>query len=124
MFNDLPDKYKKAFKDADIRGVYPTEINETVDYRVTRAFVEMFDLKKVIVGMDMRISSPSLRDAFVAGVMDSGAEVLDIGLVDTPAVYFASGSYDTFGVMITASHNPKEYNGLKLVQSGAIPLNN
>ena len=83
-----------------------------------------FDLKKVIVGRDMRESSPSLYKAFVKGVTESGADVIDIGLVDTPAVYFASGTYKAFGVVITASHNPKEYNGLKLVKSEAVPLTN
>ncbi len=121
---NLPTEYAKAFKDADIRGVYPREINETVAYRTARAFVELFELKKVIVGRDKRNSSPSLRNAFVDGVIDSGADVLDIGLVDTPAVYFASGTFNEYGVMITASHNPKQYNGLKLVKAGAIPLTN
>lgn len=120
----LPDLFALAFKDADIRGVYPTEINEVVTYRTARAFVELFKLKKVVVGRDMRVSSPSLYDAFVAGVLDSGADVIDVGMVGTPAVYFASGTYKAFGVMITASHNPKEYNGLKLVKTGAIPLTN
>jgi len=121
---DLPTHYEAAFKDADIRGVYPTEINETVTYRVARAFVETFSLTEVIVARDMRLSSPALRRAFVAGVRDSGADVLDIGEVDTPALYYASGTYKLPGVMITASHNPKQYNGLKLVLSGAIPLTN
>lgn len=121
---DLPTDYKVAFKDADIRGVYPTQIDEVVTYRTARAFVELFKLKKVIIGRDMRVSSPSLHDAFVTGVRDAGADVIDIGMVSTPAVYFASGTYDAFGVMITASHNPKEYNGLKLVKAGAVPLTN
>lgn len=120
----LPDEYAKAFKDADIRGIYPTQIDEEVTYRTARAFVELFKLKKVIVGRDMRLSSPSLRDAFVKGATESGAQVIDIGLVGTPAVYYASGTYKAFGVMITASHNPKEYNGLKLVKTGAVPLTN
>lgn len=120
----LPLEYKKAFKDADIRGVYPTQINEEVAYRTARAFVELFKLKKVVVGRDMRLSSPSIRDAFVKGATDSGADVIDVGMVGTPAVYFASGTYKAFGVMITASHNPKEYNGMKLVKTGAIPLTN
>lgn len=121
---ELPSNFKKAFKDADIRGVYPTEINEVVAYRVARAFVEEFSLKKIIVARDMRVSSPSLRNAFVAGARDSGADVLDIGMVDTPGLYYASGTYKLYGVMITASHNPMEYNGLKLVKSGAVPLTN
>jgi len=120
----IPTDWKQAFKDADIRGVYPTEIDETVTYRVARAFVEHFSLREVIVARDMRLSSPSLRDAFVAGVRDGGADVLDIGEVDTPALYYASGTYNLPGVVITASHNPKQYNGLKLVLAGAVPLTN
>lgn len=121
---ELPEGYKKAFKDADIRGVYPSEIDEEVTYRVARAFVEQCKLKQVIVARDMRLSSPGLRDAFVAGARASGADVIDLGMVGTPALYYASGTYKSFGVMITASHNPKEYNGLKLVKRGAVPLTN
>jgi len=121
---DLPADWELAFKDADIRGVYPTEIDEVVAYRVARAFVELFTLSEVLVARDMRLSSPALRDAFVAGVQDSGADVRDIGEVGSPALYYASGTYQLPGVMITASHNPPEYNGLKLVFADAIPLTN
>lgn len=121
---ELPAQYAAAFKDADIRGVYPTEIDEVVAYRVARALVDEFSLTRVIVARDMRQSSPVLRAAFVAGVRDAGADVFDIGEVGTPALYYAAGTYDTYGVMITASHNPREYNGLKLVKAGAIPLTN
>jgi len=124
MHSDLPVEYKKAFKDADIRGIYPSEINEVVAYRTARAFVELFKLKKVLVGRDMRLSSPALRNAFIAGAIESGANVVDLGVVSTPLIYFASGTYDMFGVVITASHNPKEYNGMKLVKNGAVPLTN
>lgn len=120
----LPDDFTEAFKDADIRGVYPSEIDEVVAYRVARAFVEEFSWRRLLVARDMRESSPSLRAAFVAGARDSGAEVVDIGLVDTPALYYASGAYQMPGVMITASHNPRSYNGLKLVKPGAVPLTN
>lgn len=120
----LPEQFGKAFKDADIRGVYPSEVDEVVAYRVARAFVEEFSLTRVIVARDMRTSSPELRDAFVLGARESGADVLDIGMVDTPALYYASGTHDLYGVVITASHNPKEYNGMKLVKAGAIPLTN
>lgn len=124
VHRELPGDYKKAFKDADIRGVYPNEIDEEVTYRVARAFVEQFKLKEVLVARDMRESSPALRDAFVKGAKESGANVIDLGMVGTPALYYASGTMNCFGVMITASHNPKEYNGLKLVKKGAIPLTN
>lgn len=118
----LPAHFEKAFKPADIRGIYPIEINEEVVYRTARAFATLYDLKEVLLGRDMRLSSASLHKAFVRGARDQGARVIDIGLVDTPSVYFASGAYDLYGAMITASHNPKEYNGLKLVKAGAIPL--
>jgi phosphomannomutase len=118
-----PDFYK-AFKDADIRGVYPTELNDEVAYLVARAFVQLFNHKKVVVGRDMRLSSPALHKSFVTGVTDAGADVVDIGLVPTPALYHASGALNLPGVMITASHSPKAHNGLKLVLAGAIPLTN
>ena len=114
--------YKRAFKDADIRGVYPTEIDDELVYFVARAFVEEFSYKKVVVARDMRISTPGLYDAFIKGANDSGATVVDIGLVHTPALYYASGTMDLPGVMITASHSPKQFNGLKLVHAGSIPL--
>lgn len=113
---------KNAFKDADIRGIYPQEINEELVYLIARSFVDEFGLKKVLVARDMRLSSPMLHSAFCKGVTDAGADVLDLGLTDTPLLYFASGSLKEAGVMITASHSPKSYNGLKLVLSGAIPL--
>lgn len=122
IYKLLPEDFSKAFKSADIRGVYPGEIDETLAYRVARAFVRWGKYKKVIVARDMRLSSPNLRDAFVAGVNAEGADVLDIGLTGTPAMYFASGTFELPGVVITASHNPKEYNGLKLVEPGGIPL--
>lgn len=111
-----------AFKEADIRGVYPTEINEELVYLIARAFVERSQYKKVVVARDMRLSSLVLRDAFVQGATDAGASVIDIGITTTPMLYFASGRMSLPGVMITASHSPKEHNGLKLVMPGAVPL--
>lgn len=118
----LPTLYEQAFKDADIRGIFPTEINEVVVYGVARAFVEEFAYTTLVVGCDMRLSTPALHAAFTEGARDAGATVIDLGLVATPQLYFASGSLRLPGVMITASHSPKEYNGLKLVHAGAIPL--
>lgn len=114
--------YKSAFKQVDIRGVYPTEISEEVAYLVARSFVEEYSLKKVLVARDMRLSSPAIFDAFAKGATDAGAQVIDLGLVHTPVLYYASGSMKLAGVMITASHSPKNQNGLKLVLPGAIPL--
>lgn len=118
----LPLHYKASFKDADIRGVFPFEINEAVASLVARAFVEIFSYTTVVVGCDMRLSSPQLHKAFIDGVRQAGANVIDVGLVATPQLYFASGSLNLPAVMITASHSPKEYNGMKLVHAGAIPL--
>ncbi len=114
--------YKKAFKDADIRGIYPTEIDEEVTYLVARSFVDEYQCREVVVGRDMRLSTPALFTAFCKGVTDAGANVLDIGLVHTPLMYYVSGSKQLPGVMITASHSPKDHNGLKLVLPGAVPL--
>lgn len=118
----LPPEYKKAFKPADIRGVYPHEIDGNVAYHATRAFVSNHDYEKIIVGYDMRLSSPELYEGVVEGARDAGATVIDIGMVATPQLYFASGSLALPGVMITASHSPREYNGLKFVHADAIPL--
>jgi phosphomannomutase len=114
--------YTRAFKEADIRGVYPEEIDEELTYFIARAFVEEYSYREIIVGRDMRLSSPVLYDSFCKGATDSGARVIDIGLVSSPMMYFAAGSLNLPGVIITASHSPKNYNGLKLVFPGAIPL--
>jgi phosphomannomutase len=114
--------YKKAFKPTDIRGVYPTELDEEVVYLIARAFVDEYKHKAVLVARDMRLSSESLHSAFCRGIVDAGADVVDLGLVHTPVLYFASGTLHLPGVVITASHSPKEFNGLKLVLAGAIPL--
>lgn len=114
--------FPAAFKEADIRGVYPHEIDDEVVYLIARAFVEQGKYKRVVVGRDMRLSSPVLSEAFTRGANDAGATVVDIGLVTTPMLYFASATMKLAGVMVTASHGPKDENGLKLVTSGAIPL--
>lgn len=121
---EIGTEWKKAFRDADIRGEYPSQINELVVQRIAQSFVQIFQPTKVLVGRDMRLSSPSLADAFIHGILMSGCSVINLGLIDTPGLYFASGSYNEYGVMITASHNPAQYNGLKLVKPGAIPLTN
>ena len=118
----LPIDFKKSFKPADIRGVYPEQIDEIVAYRVARAFVEEFEYKKIVVGYDMRLSTPSLLKAFIEGAKESGTSVVNIGMVRSPMVYFASGHLNLPGAVITASHSPAEYNGIKLVEAGAVPL--
>jgi phosphomannomutase len=122
MENLLPKDAHRAFKPADIRGIYPTEINEHLAYSVARAVIEEFGYKTFLVGADMRLSTPALKEAFIRGVRDAGADVIDLGLVATPQLYFASGSLKLPGVMITASHSPSEYNGLKLVHPEAVPF--
>ena len=122
MKNELTADYKRAFKPADIRGIYPTEIDEVVVYRTARAFVEEFGYKKIVLGYDMRISTPSLRKAFIHGARESGATVVDIGMVRSPMLYFASGHLNLPGAVITASHSPAVYNGIKLVAAQAVPL--
>lgn len=118
----LPKQFKRAFKPADIRGTYPDQINEVVAYRVGRAFVEYFKYKKIVVGYDMRVSTPALKKAFIEGARESGASIVDIGMVRSPMLYFASGHMKLPGAVITASHSPAAYNGIKLVAPGAVPL--
>jgi phosphomannomutase len=111
----------KIFKAYDIRGLYPEEFNEKVAYKVGRAMVVFSEAKRVVIGRDMRESSDSIFEALASGVMDQGADVINIGKCTTPMLDFAVGNFEPndAGVMITASHNPKEYNGLKLVKSDA-----
>ena len=120
----LPEHFKKSFKDADIRGVYPKEISEVLVYRVARAVTKLHSLKSVAVGRDMRLSSPGLHKALLQGFKEEGVAVLDLGLIPTPVLYHVSGEQKVWGVMITASHNPAVYNGLKIVMPGAVPLTN
>ena len=110
------------FKAYDIRGVFPQQIDEDVSYRIGRAFVAFLGEDRVVVGRDMRLSSPDLSRAFISGATDQGADVIDIGLCSTDMLYFASGALDRPGAMFTASHNPKEYNGLKLCRRKAGPI--
>ncbi|MGQ9876065.1 MAG: phosphomannomutase/phosphoglucomutase [Chloroflexus sp.] len=104
------------FKAYDIRGIYPTELNEEVAYLIGRAFVTFLGAETVIVGRDMRTSGPALFDAVTRGIMDQGADVADIGMVSTDQYYFACTQLGLPGMMVTASHNPKQYNGFKMVR--------
>jgi len=111
------------FKTYDIRGIYPDDLDEPTAQRIGRAFVEFLGVKSVAVGRDMRVSSQPLFDAFAQGVTLQGADVIDLGLTSTDELYFAVGKFGyTAGAMITASHNPKEYNGFKLCREEAIAL--
>lgn len=111
------------FKAYDIRGVYPQELNETTAEKVGRAFVKFLGAKKVVVGRDMRPHSKPLFDAMAKGMTEQGADVIDLGMCSTPMSYHANGKLGADGsIMITASHNPAEYNGFKLCRENAIPI--
>ena len=113
----------KAFKAYDIRGLYPAELDEDGAYAVGRAYVEQFEPRRIAVGRDMRLSSPQMAAEVMRGAADAGAEVLDLGLVGTEMVYFAVGELELDGgIEVTASHNPKEYTGMKIVRRGALPV--
>ena len=113
----------KAFKAYDVRGLYPEELDEEGAYAIGRAFVEQFEPKRIAVGRDMRLSSPSMSAALIDGAVDGGADVLDLGMVGTEMVYFAVGELALDGgVCVTASHNPKQYTGMKIVRAGALPV--
>ena len=102
------------FKAYDIRGIYPTELNEEAAYAIGRAFVTFLEAKEVIVGHDMRLSGPQMFENVTRGIMDQGANVVNIGLVSTDQFYFACSKLGLPGMMVTASHNPKEYNDFKI----------
>ncbi|MGH2754009.1 MAG: phosphomannomutase/phosphoglucomutase [Actinomycetota bacterium] len=110
------------FKAYDIRGVHPEEFGEDEARRIGWAFATFLAADRIVTGRDMRVSSPSLSAAFIQGVTATGADVVDIGLVSTDALYFASGNLDLPGAMFTASHNPAHYNGLKLCRNKAAPI--
>ena len=113
----------KVFKAYDVRGIYPTELDEDGAYAIGRAYVDQFEPRRIAVGRDMRISSPSMAAALIRGATEAGADVLDLGLVGTEMVYFAVGELELDGgVAVTASHNPKEYTGMKIVRRGALPV--
>src|ERR671911_226451 len=116
---------ESIFKAYDIRGVYPESLDESVASDIGRAFVAHLDLSgsRVVVARDMRLSGEALERAFIQGVTEAGADVLDLGLVSTDALYFAVGHLEEpGGAMVTASHNPKDYNGFKLCREEAIAL--
>ena len=114
---------RSAFKAYDIRGRVPDELNEALVYRIGRAFAVRLGAKKVVVGRDVRLSSKGLAEALSRGLTHEGCEVLDIGLCGTEQVYFSTFHLKTDGgIMVTASHNPLDYNGLKLVRAGSRPI--
>ena len=112
-----------VFKAYDVRGLYPSQINEDLARHIGRAFVAFLDAKRIAVSRDMRVSSPTLSAAFIDGARTQGADVVDFGMLATDMLYYAVAR-DNFdgGAQITASHNPKEYNGVKMVRQQAFPL--
>lgn len=110
------------FKAYDVRGIVPDELDEAAATRIGAAFGDFVDADEVIVGYDCRLSSPSLRDALVDGVTSAGVDVRLIGEIPTDLLYYAAGTLSLPGVVITASHNPPQYNGLKFCQPGAAPI--
>src|SRR5213594_3183547 len=111
------------FKAYDVRGVYPSEINEDAARAIGAAFSAYLEAKRIAVGRDMRLSSPAIAAAFIDGATSRGADVVDYGMIPTDMLYFAvARNRHDGGVQITASHNPKQYNGMKLVRKEAFPL--
>ena len=112
-----------GFKAYDLRGRIPDELNEDVAYRIGRAYAEFLKPNKVVVGRDIRLSSEELCKALEQGLLDSGVDVYDIGLCGTEVVYYATFAREMDGgVMVTASHNPPDYNGMKFVREGSRPI--
>ncbi|MBU6246819.1 MAG: phosphomannomutase, partial [Xanthomonadaceae bacterium] len=112
-----------CFKAYDIRGRLPDELNDDIAYRIGRAFAEAVGRGSVVVGYDVRLDSPSLAAALSRGLNDGGCDVIDIGLCGTEEVYFQTAHRGASGgIMVTASHNPIDYNGMKLVREGARPI--
>jgi phosphomannomutase len=113
----------KVFKAYDVRGLYPSELDEEGCYAIGRAFVEQFEPESIAVGRDMRPSSPAIAAAVIRGATEGGSEVKDIGMIGTEMLYFAVGELGLDGgITVTASHNPKDYNGMKIVRRGALPV--
>lgn len=112
-----------CFKAYDIRGRLGDELNEDIAYRIGRAYAQYLNAKRVVVGGDVRLTSEPLKQALARGLMDGGADVIDIGMTGTEEVYFAAFHLDVDGgIEVTASHNPMDYNGMKLVRRGAQPI--
>ena len=111
------------FKSYDVRGIVPAQLNDDIAYAIGRAFVEVLDRKNICIGRDMRPSGEAFIEALSRGANDAGADVTQVGLISTDAIYFAVGHYGfDGGIMITASHNPAQYNGFKFCREEAIAI--
>jgi phosphomannomutase len=120
-----PAQVTKIFKANDIRGIYPNELDENLAYKVARSMVIFLGVNEVMVGRDMRLSSPALTQAVLSGIADQGADAVDLGMVTTDELYYVVGKFNSpAGIMVTASHNPGTYNGMKICREQAIPLSN
>jgi phosphomannomutase len=112
-----------CFKAYDVRGRLPDDLNPEIARRIGRAYAEVVRPRTVVIGYDVRLSSPELADALSDGLMDAGVEVLDIGLCGTEMIYFATSHLGVDGgIMVTASHNPPDWNGMKFVREGSKPI--
>jgi len=112
-----------CFKAYDVRGRIPDELNPDIAYRIGRAYAAVVKPRRVIVGHDIRLSSEQICAALVEGLRDAGADVLDIGQCGTEEIYFATFDQGVDGgIVVTASHNPKDYNGMKFVREGSRPI--
>ena len=114
---------KEIFKAYDIRGVYQQDMKPEIAYLIGRALVSHTQAKRVAIGHDMRVHSPKMHEAAIKGMTEQGADVLDIGLASTPMLYHATGTLDVdAGMIVTASQNPAEWNGMKLCRRDAVPI--
>ena len=113
-----------VFRAYDIRGIYPGDIDEEAYYRIAKGYVYVFKPAKMVVGMDARLSSPPLKASLIKGFLESGVDVVDIGNITTDMLYYAVGASSEYsgGVVVSASHNPKEYNGMKMVREKATAI--
>lgn len=115
--------FSDIFKAYDVRGIYPGQINADVAYRVGQAFSAVIKPRVVVVGQDVRAHGSELKETLIAGLIESGVEVIDIGVITTDQLYFAVGNYGyDAGVSVTASHNPGDYNGFKFSEKGGAPI--
>jgi len=112
----------RIFKAYDVRGVVPDDLDDDLVRAIGGAYAQITNDRPILIGRDCRLSSPDLAAALAEGITGQGSDVIDLGLASTALLYFASGSLDLPGIMITASHNPKQYNGLKFCQPGARPV--
>jgi phosphomannomutase len=119
----IPQMDYSIFRAYDIRGVYPSELNPDICYSIGQAYCQVFKPKNVAIGMDVRLSSPLLKEGLIQGILDAGHDVIDLGKVTTDMVYFAVGYYGfAGGIAVSASHNPPKYNGLKMIREKATAI--